>query len=311
MEFQPSLEPFPDLPTELVLLIVEFIVEIQPSKAVELLVLSRDIKPIVEQAMYRSVILMDETSIQLFAQSIESGCRPITFYQQNVHSICFAAEICLKQLLTILPACSKLQSLAEMGCIDELNQSSYTQLVSCGSSPARLSCVISWGFDKGTDMRNHRFTQPLFQLVTHLELLDSRHILDQPEFDGTVLHCLHHLTHICLIRWDFSARYDTSLASRLALADTLVVCIISIAAGRLAGVDSASIDPRIVFDAPATSGETTIHPHILSRNIYSTSHFIKQWGTGWSRGELDMWDEAEAIVALQRASRRSVMESIQ
>ncbi|KAJ7587061.1 hypothetical protein C8J56DRAFT_1165202 [Mycena floridula] len=301
MEFQPSLEPFPDLPSELVMLIIEFLLDIMPSKAVKLVGLSRNIISIVERAIYRSIIFDNQIKIQRFVRLIESGHRPIAFYQQNVQSICITTAVRLQHLLAILLACSNVQSLASVGYVDdldELNQTRTETLFSC-STPSILACRLDWALDDPSDMENHRFTKPLFQLVTHLTLFDSHALLDEPEFDSTILRCMQHLTHLCLI----CPESTPLLASRLILADALVVCIIS-TINPASGLALSEIDPRIVFNA-LLADDVNPGPHILRlrHDISSLDHFTKQRRAG----ELDIWEEAEAMVAFQRAIRAQIV----
>ncbi|KAJ7583995.1 hypothetical protein C8J56DRAFT_1095042 [Mycena floridula] len=241
-----AIQPFPELPFELVCLIIEAILEIEPRKAVELVCLSRDIQPIVERALHRCITKV----------------------------LCCTHALEIDALQSIFPACSGLQQIGiflwawEGKWPEALTpNAALDDLASTGPRPSKLSCDFHWiqRLD-GSDC----FSLPLFQNVTHFEL----DVADIEDFDAlNHLHSLTNLTHVSFV--------DTDIIN-----DTIT-------------------DPRIVIASDLHQYRRDHkNGHILWRDLADCKHYIRQWGQRLEEDELDMWEEAEEIVKVQRAKTR-------
>ncbi|KAJ7576737.1 hypothetical protein C8J56DRAFT_899827 [Mycena floridula] len=302
MESSDMIESFPDLPFEIICLIIEEMLEMVPKRAVELVSLSQNIRPIVELALYRCIIMKDRSMIALFLDITPNSrfrSNPL-FYQTRVKTLCITKSWEVSYLQKVFSACAGVQSLAiyvwhvvqknAMETNDALNA-----LASSGPSPVKLSCDFCW-----TQRLNGsgRFDLPLFQNVTHLEL----EVVTREDFDGKRLHCLKQLTHLSLI--DSDAMHPETqipgLPSQLHLADSILVCIVFSKAydSHFAPVLQdliRSTEPRIVI-ATLDPDERKRIRNVLWRNLVNMGHFTRQWGLRGDIQELDMWEEAEEIV---------------
>ncbi|KAJ7585190.1 hypothetical protein C8J56DRAFT_143883 [Mycena floridula] len=302
------MEPFPELPLELVFLIIETLLEIAPKRTLDLASLSRQIQPIVERAIYRCVVINERQQAGLFSRMIRSGHRPASFYQNHVRTLCIIYPLRIHELLAILSACSSVQTLGmfhwedEEKSMEELDVS-LDALASSGPRPSKLSCDVRWTLHPEGHLEPHRFNLPFFQNVTHLELYSYENF---PDFEGEYLHALTNLTHISLAMMIPGIPSVSELFSKLALTDNILVCIIHPRSYNsvtvFEAIDLCSKEPRVVFAfTPPDSGDLESQPeHILWREILDDGHFLKQWGRQ-AEGEMDMWEEAGSIVAAQRA----------
>ncbi|KAJ7589561.1 hypothetical protein C8J56DRAFT_1025718 [Mycena floridula] len=319
MEPVDAIEPFPELPFELVCLIIEKLLEIEPQRAPALACLSRDIQPMVERALYRCVVLRNRRRAPgLFVDMIKSSCRPDTFYRDNVKMLCTTDYMSIPDLHLISSACSGVQQLAICNwawdgavratspplhaCIDAL--------LSSGPRPSKLACHYSL-----TDRPDgsHRFTLPLFEKVTHLQLGFTTWLND---FNGRQLHSMKGLTHLALIEYSNPAiSLPKNPPQTLYLADSIIVCIIYAEWFHELERDAAETirkeynDPRVVI-APSQSLEDESIYNLLRPGFPNNESFIRQWGHRCDGEEMDMWKEAEAIVKAQKALLREELEDL-
>ncbi|KAJ7585189.1 hypothetical protein C8J56DRAFT_1053578 [Mycena floridula] len=142
---------------------------------------------------------------------------------------------------------------------------------------------------------NNRFSLPLFQNITHLEFS----LCVDEIFDAVELQPLINLKHFSLAIWDALSDGFSAILSNLFLADSIQVCILSAYFLFDAPSRSQSQDPRIVFALPDQAQRHSENTR-LRRDLLARDHFIRQWGRQ-KEGEIDMWEEAEGIVAVQRA----------
>ncbi|KAJ7574007.1 hypothetical protein C8J56DRAFT_980479 [Mycena floridula] len=298
-----ALEPFPAIPTEILFLIIEHLVQSFPSEATRLLSLSRDTKPIVERALYSYIILNSEEETARLASIIESGCRPATFYRDQVQSICIAYMLHSfdSALRRILSVCSAIHTLAvyEFQCEEaETAYDSDTSLINMLSAdtprPSRLSFDLSF-------LKN-RFSYPFFSLLTHLEIWNGVRAFQ--EFDPSSLHCLVHLTHLALMTYRAPNAQDLiQLLPRLVPSDCIQVCVLfayDMDSEILGWTTSNQIDPRIVFSYRSAGDMAFDRSTVIIRDFPLTTYFVEQWGQRQVEGKLDMWEEAEAIIAARR-----------
>ncbi|KAJ7574003.1 hypothetical protein C8J56DRAFT_476541 [Mycena floridula] len=170
MEASDAMQPFPELPMELVFLIIETLLEIEPKRALDLVCLSRDIRPVAEKALYRCIILETTEMTDLFFDMIRSGCRLVTFYQERIKTLCFCRPVDVHVMAPIFFACPAVQTIAVNYYIQRHDSDEEVEvldaLASTGPCPSRLSCRLSWTND------GQRLSLLLFQSVTHLQLFD-------------------------------------------------------------------------------------------------------------------------------------------
>ncbi|KAJ7599288.1 hypothetical protein C8J56DRAFT_186754 [Mycena floridula] len=304
MESSDAIQPFPELPFELQCLFLKEMVEMVPERAIEFVSLSRPTRPIIERALYRCVILEELSDVSLFVEMLKARCRPETFYQNWVKVLCITEEVDLYTLRILLSACSGVQRLA-IYFGNRYDEDELDALASTGISPLELSCSSFW--TRHSD-GSGRFALPLFQNVTHLEL-DVFELLD---FDGTPLHSLKRLTHLSIVHTDLQAPHSPLIPiPQLYLADSIVVCIIyskcyfdfkrNIVKENL---ETLFTDPRVVI-ATSSYGDdpNKRNDNVLWRNIAHFGHFARQWGRHTDREFVDMWEEAEEIVQIQRRNK--------
>ncbi|KAJ7589572.1 hypothetical protein C8J56DRAFT_1025728 [Mycena floridula] len=234
MESSDAIEPFPELPFELICLIIEKMLEIEPQRAPELACLSRDIQPMVERALYRCFILRrPHRASGFFVDMLKTPFRPYTFYRDNVKILCIAENLHILDLYALVSACSGIQQLgiylwyydSDMStdglhaCIDVL--------ASSGPRPSKLAC------DYDLTLRpddSHRFGLSLFENVTHLQLNLGQELTN---FDGKQLHAMKNLTHLALADTDPPEPLSQvkSLLRKLHLADPISVATVRFGAG--------------------------------------------------------------------------------
>ncbi|KAJ7585192.1 hypothetical protein C8J56DRAFT_143925 [Mycena floridula] len=309
-----SVEPFPELQIELVFLIIEILLEIDPKRALDLVSLAKDIRPIAEKAIYRCLVLDQLRQARLLSETIKSGCRPESFYQDHVQALCIVSALQLQQLGPFFSACSKVQTLAIFDWIEVSDSETMTfdaaldALVSSGPRPSKLSCDIRWTLPSEGPSENHRFNLPLFHNVTHLELYDVFNNFRR--VDGNHLHCLTNLAYLSLVMLDTTNFAILELLQKLSLADSILVCIIFAQFHfRESTVEpptrQLSKDPRVVFALDGQRDETeTESENILWRDLSDAEHFARQWGRNLNKGDKDMWEEAQSIVSIQRDLQR-------
>ncbi|KAJ7589554.1 hypothetical protein C8J56DRAFT_938880 [Mycena floridula] len=308
MEPSDAMKPFPQLPLELVCLIIEQLLEIEPKRAPALACLSRDIQPMVERALYRCVILRNRgtRAPDPFVDMMKSPCHPDTFYRDRVKMLCTTAYMLIPDLHLVLSACSGVQQLAicnwswnDMSTLGEMHPC-IDALLSSGPRPSKLACHYSL---TGRPDGSHRFTLPLFEKVTHLQLGFTR----LTDFNGRQLHSMKGLTHLALIQYSgpwFSLPKNPP--QTLYLADSIIVCIIYAEWFHELERDAAETirkeynDPRVVI-APSQSLEDESIYNLLRPGLSNDESFIRQWGDRRDGDEMDMWKEAEAIVKAQEA----------
>ncbi|KAJ7584070.1 hypothetical protein C8J56DRAFT_1054595 [Mycena floridula] len=79
-----ALQPFPQLPFEIVCLILDEVLEMEPRRAPELVSLSRNIQPIVERTLYRCIILKTSSAADSFLDTLKSHS---DIFQNHVQGI--------------------------------------------------------------------------------------------------------------------------------------------------------------------------------------------------------------------------------
>ncbi|KAJ7589562.1 hypothetical protein C8J56DRAFT_1164239 [Mycena floridula] len=298
MELVDTIEPFPELPFELVCLIIEKLLEIEPKRAPALACLSRDIQPmIVEQALYRCVVLDRKMASEGFVDMIKSRCRPDAFYRDRVKVLWTTDYITTPDLHPVLSACSGVQQLTICNWMREDGLHPIIDaLLSSGPRPSKLTCDYSL---TSRPDGSHRFALPLFEKVTHLQLdLTPRfHI-----FNGRQLHSMKDLTHLALVA---DSTYPKIAPQKLHLADSIAVCIIYAQWFELNAtkkIRNEYNDPRIVIPA----SEEPVYSR-LGLSFLNEKGFIRYWQGGhWRDGvRMDMWKEAEAVVKAQKEQARS------
>ncbi|KAJ7589136.1 hypothetical protein C8J56DRAFT_30726 [Mycena floridula] len=286
----PKALQFPQLPGEIVLLIIEGLVECRgQAPAMQLARLSRDIRPIVERRAYRHIVLSNHHQLERFVRMLKSECRPATFYENNVQSICSVVSI-PHLISTVISACPNIHTLAIRDGPDWRGQTKTIM-----AEPSRLHCPV------GHIPHWKRGPDPFFRFVTHLHLTGLRLGGIRPKLDN--LHHLSNLTHLALSFsllgiTDGSAAVAAlhALISNPTLPDSLVLCIISPVHSIFHELVFASIDhpvdSRIVmaYQPPIMS-----IPGVLWRGITEMSVVIEDWGRRKS-GKPDMWELGEDII---------------
>ncbi|KAJ7575195.1 hypothetical protein C8J56DRAFT_1063735 [Mycena floridula] len=290
-----AIQPFPQLPFEIVCLIIKEILEIEPRRALELVSLSRDIQPIVERALHRCIILKTFSTANSFLDTLKSHRRPDIF-QNHVQVFCTTRALTTSDLHSIFSACSGLQKIGIFRWEGLKPDAALDDLASSGPRPSKLSCDSRWAWrSDGSD----RFALPLFQNVTHLELV----IPNVGDFNAKRLHCLTHLTHVSLV--DTIGNFNGSqIIQQLHMADSIAVCILYSRSYLSLSQDTISdmiSDPRIVVARNPDDREDDTG-NVLWRALVQRGHFIRQWGRPrMDKVELDMWEEAEEMVKARRA----------
>ncbi|KAJ7584053.1 hypothetical protein C8J56DRAFT_1054576 [Mycena floridula] len=278
-----AIRPFPQLPFEIVCLIIEAVLEIEPRRALELVCLSRDIQPIVERALHRCIILRSYLAACTFLNMLKSP--RFEAFENQFMVLCCTEAFTISTLRSIFSACSGLQTIAiflldwEEGQEGPERDVALDDLASSGPRPSKLSCDFRCmrRLD-GSD----RFSLPLFQNVTHLEL-DVDNVDD---FDGRRLHYLTQLTHLSICD-AYEQFHRSQIIQKLHLPDSVSVCILYSPSYLLLSRDIINDmipDPRIVIAKdPVYRGEDDGNGHRLAED------------------DLDMWEEAEEIVKVRRA----------
>ncbi|KAJ7584074.1 hypothetical protein C8J56DRAFT_197304 [Mycena floridula] len=248
----------------------------------------------VERVLHRYIILRSHSAAQSFLDTLKSH-RPPYPLEDRAKVFCCAVPLKTSELHLIFSACSGLQKIGIFGSV-ELGVA-LDDLASSGPRPSKLSCDFGWiRRSDGSD----RFSLPLFENVTHLEL----DIPTVGDFDTKRLHRLTHLTHVSLVNTIGGFR-SSGIIHQLHLADSIVVCILYSRSYFFLSRDTISemiSDPRTVIAADPDFNREDNAGDILWRPLTQGRHFIRQWGRPrLDKAELDMWDEAEEIVKIQRA----------
>ncbi|KAJ7585255.1 hypothetical protein C8J56DRAFT_144927 [Mycena floridula] len=306
------LVPFPELPVDLVFLIIATFLEMEPKRAREFVLLSKEIKPIAERALYQRVLLHGK-SVSLFADMIKSTRRPDSFYQNNARTLCLLQKdrgLPAYILCSIFSKFSAIQTLGmpywdDFGMIN-VDADLDTLFKIRGPRPTKISCSFRWALYHRDSPQRHRFAFPFFQSVTHLQLCDRMHRQRLIQLEGKYFHCLPKLTHLSIVLCNTSQTEVVGFLPMLSLAESIVVCIIIMAQdtyGReLVPPFALSFeDPRVVFLLANSSHQPS--GNLLVRNIFGKD-FLRQWGDRLEENETDMWDDAERIVEVQRSQRK-------
>ncbi|KAJ7583997.1 hypothetical protein C8J56DRAFT_196165 [Mycena floridula] len=227
---------------------------------------------------------------------LKSRCRPDTI-QRQVKVLCCTEAFKISTLRSIFSACSDLQTIGIFIWAETWARldAALDDLASTGPRPSKLSCDSWWTRRiDGSD----RFSLPLFQNVTHLEL----RVTKVEDFDANRLYSLASLTHLSLV--DTSGEFYVSrIIQQLDLADSIMVCILYSTSYLFLSRDTIMVpDPRVLvvsmsLDHRLGGGNT----NVLVRNLDDANHYIRQWGQSLETDKLDMWEEAEEIVKMQRA----------
>ncbi|KAJ7585208.1 hypothetical protein C8J56DRAFT_144268 [Mycena floridula] len=254
--------------------------------------------------MYHCTVLEEEWQAKSFCEIMLGRSQLIC--PNHIRTLCIIPQLDVHELLGVFSVCSNVDTLGIYNWKDDdksmaqLDKSLYALAMS-GPQPSKLCCDARWTFKLRPEglPDAHRFILPLFQNLTHLELYSNENFLG---FNVKHLHALRKLTHLALIMQDMiEAHPSLEVLLRLSLANSILVCIVFI--GRKYDLGQLRLtDPRVVFSLPEWRSNRSNFKTILSRTISDSRHFVRQWGR---RGpgeeeELDMWEEAQAIVAVQR-----------
>ncbi|KAJ7598617.1 hypothetical protein C8J56DRAFT_914518 [Mycena floridula] len=287
---------FPEIPNEIVLLILEAVVENEPKKAVGWATLSRDLQPFFERRIYRFVSLSTTAQAASFAKFIASNGRPLSFYHDRIQNLCIAANIDLHDAMIILSACKDIHSLALFTLPRNCHRSLVPYLGTLRAlqalRPTRLSIDVEYLVDPATAPRRLNFY--CLQCVTHLELyLEQR----QPDlqYNDTVLRYLPQLTHLSYLNTAVLLPAALLFASSLCLSDELVVFILWITTLEESPSLDPKLDPRIIIGSYNYWDTDTV----LCRDLSDNSLYLKDWGSRRTN-EPDIWELAEEIVGRQR-----------
>ncbi|KAJ7574005.1 hypothetical protein C8J56DRAFT_1065254 [Mycena floridula] len=226
-----------------------------------------------EKALYRTIVLREGDD--RFLDMIQSGRRPASFYQSRVEALCILEPLNLDDLYELFSACWGAHSI---GIFDWKNKMAVK---GDRHEDDLLDALAS---------TNRRFSLPLFQNVTHLELYSFRNF---DGFDGKQLRLLTNLTHLCFFLVASVGMNEVCIIqTRTYTQPTTTLDDI---------IDRHIEEPRVIF-VTFNRKETQDGPqNFLWRDVYDEDSFVKQWGRQ-QEGEMDMWEEAERIVAIQRAS---------
>ncbi|KAJ7598517.1 hypothetical protein C8J56DRAFT_1157692 [Mycena floridula] len=305
----PTLDVFPAIPAEITLAFLQKLVEMEPSKAVELMSLSRGLRPFVERLLYRYITLVSKKQVSLFVALIRSGIRPISFYQDRIRGVCVASqEHTLDDMITIISVCRDVHTFASTTVIwsyrrtvQENRMTAYHSALST-LQPIRVYIAVRQlsqtsipGFD-------------WLSKVTHLEL----HIEQDPklEFNDTVLQHLPQLTHLSYLGSETAPSFVSCFASSLRLSPKMVVCIVW-TSDRSSWMFDIVPDPRVVLGYNMMSAHLPwpswlkLPKYMLQRNPFDPSRFLNDWGWNSTSREPDMWELAEEKVEIQRRLRLS------
>ncbi|KAJ7600370.1 hypothetical protein C8J56DRAFT_1156768 [Mycena floridula] len=220
---------------------------------------------------------------------LKARWRPVAFYKNWVKVLCIThlLDSDSDDLHVILSACSGVQKLALplLGQVDDA-------LASSGLRPMELSLdARATRRSDGSD----RFDSPLFQNVTHLQLLlwgmsDS----DYFKFNMARLQALQNLTHLSLLD------LHGDLPQMLDLPDSIMVYIVF---RYRAPIWDIPQDPRVVIAALSYDQGSELIETVLWRDLVDLHYFASQWGRHSDRDFVDMWEEAEKIVQIQRRNK--------
>ncbi|KAJ7574040.1 hypothetical protein C8J56DRAFT_980561 [Mycena floridula] len=299
---------FPPLPLEIVFMIITAVSEIQPAKAVELAILSRDFQPFIECLLYHSVCLNSHRQINLFVDLVTSGSRPVSFYEERVRNLCVAYRIHSQSAHAILAVCSNLRTMAFYFIVNEDSDTEQDDIIALRSllttetiQPTRLA------FQPRYLPIVHDLNLAVLQQVTHLELCPDGDDLDLT-LNDTVLRHLPQLTHFSYTALSCSYDEAAPFAATLHPNDALRVCIIWINGSGLREKPYSKMqdEPRIVIGCTTNYKTDASAPRylVLYRDILTSAIFGLDWGSR-KVNDPDVWELAEEIVEKQRKSLQS------
>ncbi|KAJ7587070.1 hypothetical protein C8J56DRAFT_1051365 [Mycena floridula] len=301
-------EPFPAIPTEIMLAMLEALVEIAPRKAVDAITLSRSLKPFIEGLLYRTISLTSKRQLSSFISLIRSGSRPLSFYQDRIRHVCVTEQPTYEQAAIILSVCrTNIHSLAFRTLLDSKSapqldttafHSSLTTL-----RPKRLSIWLD-----RLDV-NCPFGLDWLQQLTHLHIFITSSSHSRSQFNDTVLSHMPQLTHLSYIDRFSGGALLASFVSSLRLSPRFSVCLIWVYSSPGPSWIADDHDPRIVllFHGKTAwerdGGKLKEAPDsVLVRHPMEPSNFIHDWGLKTS-SRPDMWELAEEKVEYQRRLR--------
>ncbi|KAJ7581426.1 hypothetical protein C8J56DRAFT_960014 [Mycena floridula] len=284
--------PFPAIPAEITLAILEALLEIAPQRAVELVTLCHSFRPFIECILYRSITLISDKQMTLFAHCIRSSSRPVSFYQDRIRNVCLLSqsEGSIEDMITILSACRDVHTFASTSFFD---------------SPPRETSAFLSALSILRPIRLHIYLRELNSIgphwlckITHLTIwISDQHGL---QLNDTVLQHLPQLSHLSHL-----ASCESSVAHALCLSSKMVVCILWIPDLRSISTWLLNVhDPRIVLGIRLKRILVGIPDYVLQQDPFEDSRILNDWGWKTSR-EPDIWELAEEKVELQRRHQSS------
>lgn len=253
--------------------------------------------------LYRIFIIDSLSRARKLARTITTGSKPASFYATRVKVICCTSHFSAEDFITILSACKGVSTLAFWTQIFSSDYSERIVRIMQSLRLRRLSCkpsLIQASFEHST-LR----ALPHLLCLTHLEVVIAD--AGQALFFFDALSSLR-ITHLSVYNITF---FDTTLLEARqclhglipCLPDTISVCIVFFVRRTM----SWALDPgdlRVLL-AVDLYGDWTEHDlsfmrdnQMLLRGGIST--FRKDWGH-IPEGEIDMWEQAEIILAARNA----------
>ncbi|KAJ7118259.1 hypothetical protein C8R44DRAFT_190392 [Mycena epipterygia] len=269
----PSLEPLPDLPSELERHIFEIAAFIHPPCMPVLLLVAQRAKIWIEPLLYETLCIHPANSrgkiripVQYIPRLIES--RPLSFFHDHVrHLSLFVESSDVDAIIRLLAVCNATVDL-------QLFCGSPNLLPLLGALPLRrLSADLSHLFPSGRD-----FSHPLFSNITHLALYNSGS-RDWNAWSGLAqLPCL---THLSFHNSPVDPTFCQEALMHCKSLEILAICVENHNADRRSpDYATAAIDPRFV--------------------ILAICNLPWDWEIG-ARGGEDRWVTADEFVGKRRS----------
>jgi hypothetical protein len=245
----------------------------------------------VEPLIYRRVVLSSTAQAQLFYRTFRgpSSSKTLAFFEQHVRVFILSALSRTRDVAAVLEVCKGIKTLAIWS--HKSSEETKKAIASPFLSPTRLSIIAELFFSG-----QHHFSHPIFQNVTHLEVV----CYDNDDWEWDTLSRLQHLTHLSFdSRYflvpppSFSQLVKNTISSCPVTLRVFVLWIDSALPGDYEWEDINSIyegraDSRAVV---ACEGEPGGEAVIQIQMYRGFPDILKDWA-GLSEGR-DFWTEAE------------------
>ncbi|KAJ2932151.1 hypothetical protein H1R20_g4940, partial [Candolleomyces eurysporus] len=292
---------FSELPQDIARTVFELAAEAGDGLSCALV--SKQVQSWVEPIIYRSVCLSGYSVIEPLHRTLTdpNTSKPAEYFAQHVKFLAVLTFAMESKVINILRACTGVRVLASWG--PSFGSDAMREFLSSSLSPSRLSIVAEANLLPQARRRTD-FSLPIFQSLTHLELL----CVSEDEWKHwDCLSSLSNLTHLSLDYATVDLQNNEGTRRALALCPTsLRIFVIGISPWAFSNgneseaqaINNGDVDPRAImacWEKPGGNVRMSRYEYAL---CCSSQDRMNEW-MGKTTGK-DFWELAEEIVERRR-----------